>query len=60
VRTGCPILLVAKRRLHRRVREEQLRPRIEQRHRVLEVFDQRLEVGLLIDQLRSIGRRAAG
>ena len=52
---GWPIGVGRQRRLHRRVAEEQLARRVEQRHRVLEVLDRRLQVGLLSGELRAIG-----
>ena len=45
------------RKLHRAIAEEQLSQRIEERHRVLEMFDRRLEARLLTGELRAIGRQ---
>ena len=64
VRYGCPAgsrpcsgarSRRRKRRLHRRIAEEQLARRIEQRDRVLEMLDGGLQVGLLAGEQRTIG-----
>src|SRR5688572_32705229 len=44
-----------KRRLHRRIAEEQLPRRIEQGDRVLEMFDRGLQVGFLAGEERTVG-----
>ena len=51
-----PMRVGRKRRLHRRIAEEQLARRVEERNGVLEVLDRRLQVGLLSGEQRPVGR----